>query len=228
MGAPDAGVSIAELAVAIMILGIVTALVAGFYSSTIKTIGVASALRTNTAMASNAMNELSRVIRAGTENPLRDRELPDPAFVSATAESLVIYAYVNLQSSDQNPVMIRFRIDGDRRLIEEKWAATKDSHGYWRFPSLSARPEPLPTTRRVVASALAPVAPGVPALFSYVDVSGAVIPLPAAGLSVAAIRTVAAVSLTVSIQGSASDAGSRVMLENTVGIPNLGLNRRLG
>lgn len=228
LGAADAGLSIAELAVAIMILGVISALVMGFFASTIKTVGVASALRTNTGMAANAMNELSRVIRAGTENPIRNVELPDPVFVSATAESLVLYAYVNLQSSDQTPVMVRFRIDGERRLIEEKWAATRDTYGYWGFPSLSVRPEPVPISKRVIASALAPATSGVPALFSYIDAAGDVIPLPTSGLSVDAIRSVAAVALTVSIQGSAADADSRVVLENTVGIPNLGINRSLG
>jgi type II secretory pathway pseudopilin PulG len=219
-----------ELLVVILIMGIVTAMIASFYSSTMKTVHIASALRTNTAMASNAMNELARTIRAGTENPLRNQALPAPVFVVAQPNTVVLYAYVNLRSSDQTPVMVRFSVDAERRLIEEKWPAVLDAYGYWAFPAVSqatGKPTQAPASSRVLASAVALPGNGVAPLFTYEDVAGDPVTMTSAGVSSSVIPDVAAVRVSVAIQGSTADAAARVVLENTVGIPNLGVNRSL-
>jgi hypothetical protein len=226
----DAGISMSELIVGMFVLTIVTAMIASFYVSTMRTVTVSSALTTNTQMASNGMNELARVIRAGTTNPRASAELPTPAFVKATSRSIVMHAFVNLRSSEQTPVLVEFSVDAAGRLIERTWNATSHADGYWTFPTMEKLAESPPTatapsSTRVLASSVAPTATGGAQLFRYVAADGSEISLPSAGLGEDARRSVAAVTVTLVIQGATDDSRSRVTLQNTVGIPNLGLTR---
>ncbi len=216
----DTGASLVEIVVGIFILGIVTALIAGLFSSTMQVVTVSSALDTNTRMASNGMNEMSRIVRAGTPYPVAGAIEPEPAFALVKNEEFTIYAYVNLANSDQRPVKVNFSIvNGD--LIETTWTSQLQSGGYYTFPSTTS-------TRRVLASSVVPKASGSPYIFTYLDANGASITVPTTttGLTGAdALRNVAAVKITLTIQGSSTDTRSRVTLVNTVGIPNLGQNR---
>jgi type II secretory pathway pseudopilin PulG len=219
-GSSDAGISLIELLVGMLVLSIVSVLIVSLYTSTLKTVTVASELNTNTSQASNGMNELARIIRAGTANPVRGQTVPNPAFVVAQKDVLLMYAYVNLASSEQTPVMVRFHVDGDRRLIESTWPATSLGEGYWRFPDPA---DSRPSTTRVLASGVTDTA----SLFSYQRANGSVFTVPSSGLSLADRRLVAAVTVQLRIQGDAGDTSSRVTLRNTVGVPNLGIARSL-
>lgn len=212
----DEGISLIELIVGILVLSIVTALIASFYISTVQVISVSSALETNTRMASNGMNEMSRIVRAGTPYPVAGAIEPKPAFAEVTSRAFTIYAYVNLTNSDQRPVKVRFSVSNGR-LVETTWRSTL-SNGYYVFTGAP--------TERVLASSVVTDVPGKPALFSYVDANGAAISVPTAGLTDEdALRSVNSVTITLVIQGSATDTRSRVTLVNTVGVPNLGQNR---
>ncbi len=218
----DDGFSLVELLVSITLLALIVSMVAGLYVSSMKTIGFAKSLTQNSKFAANAMNEISRVIRAGTANPVAGVSLSDPAFVSATNEELTIYAYVNLNSAAEQPVMIQLRLNSLRQLIENRWPATAISTG-WTFPDPASTP---PSSTRMLAATVAPNSAGQPQLFSYLRSDGTPLTVPTVGaLSAADRRTIASVMVTLTVQASMTDSTNPVTLENTVGIPNLGLTR---
>ncbi|WBM81191.1 prepilin-type N-terminal cleavage/methylation domain-containing protein [Cryobacterium breve] len=171
----DSGLGLTELVVAMALLGIIAAIVFGLYLSATRTISQARSLLSNTREASNGMNEISRVIRAATENPVSGVAVNDPAFTSTaaapiTGESVTLYAYVNLTSSSQQPVKIRLALDSSRRLVETVWPATVLSPGFYGFTST------VPTSTRIMAGTVAPQAASGPSLFTYLLSDGSVLP----------------------------------------------------
>jgi type II secretory pathway pseudopilin PulG len=218
LGARDAGISLVELLISMLLLGVVMTMVSGLYMSASSTLRQAQALTGNTRQASNAMNEVSRVIRAATENPVSGQPLNDPALEQATPEALTLYAYVNLGMSTQQPLKIQLALDANRRLVETRWASTVSSGGYFTFSST-------PFSTRIIAET---VAPSGTALFSYRD--GAGVPmLGAAGLGTLGTsierRSVSSIAVSLTLQASVTDDRSAVTLQNTVGMPNVTLGR---
>jgi type II secretory pathway pseudopilin PulG len=221
-GRRDGGITLVELLVSMTLLGIVITVVFGLYLSTMRTSDATKNLSNNTKSASNGMNEVARVIRAATDNPVAGNQLNDPAFVAITAESVVVYAYINLDSSAQTPVMIRLSLDANRRLIESRWPSTALSDGNWTFPL----PTTTPASTRVLANTVSPHVTGSPWLFTYLLADGTALVLPATGAPTAdQLRTIAAVQVTLTVQASLTDATRSVTLLNTVGVPNLALYR---
>jgi prepilin-type N-terminal cleavage/methylation domain-containing protein len=226
----EGGFTLAELSVAILIFGILLTIVSSLYVGTIKGINVAQNVNTNTRQASDMMNEATRMIRAATNNPLPSTgsvlTQPAPAFVSATNESVVIYAYVNLTGSAQQPIMVQFSVNSSRQLIESLWPSTPLTGGYWQFPALTSAP----STVRTLGSVVAPNSGTSTWLFTYLDVNNNPIAtsntgLPTGAVAGALLNTIAAVQITITAQTSLTDATNAVTLENTVGLPNLQLSR---
>jgi type II secretory pathway pseudopilin PulG len=217
----DEGISLVELIVGILVLGIVSALIAGLFTSTMQVVTVSSALDRNTRMASNGMNEMSRIVRAGTPYPVAGAIEPLPAFALVKNEEFTIYAYVNLANSDQKPVKVKFSVENGS-LVETTWKSTLQSNGYYTFGTSASM------TRTLASSVVLPKASGSPYIFTYLDANGTPIAVPNTLQGLVgddALRGVAAVTVTLTIQGSSTDTRSRVTLVNTVGIPNLGQNR---
>jgi type II secretory pathway pseudopilin PulG len=213
----ERGIGLVELLVSVVLLAIIAVMVSGLYISTTRTVSQARTLTANTREASNGMNEVARVIRAGTENPVQSQPLNDPALVAASSESVTLYAYVNLASSTQQPVKIQLSLDGSRRLVETTWASTVISPGYYGFNTT-------PISNRIMAGTVAPRVSGQPYLFTYVKANGAELE-GGSGLSEADRRLIASIKVTLTLQGSSTDSRSAVTLQNTVGMPNLGLAR---
>jgi prepilin-type N-terminal cleavage/methylation domain-containing protein len=220
----DRGMSLVELLVSIMITGVLGVVVTSLYVSTVTTTAEVSSVTLNTRQAANGMNEIARVIRAATENPVQGQPLSDAAFVSTVAaplgaESLTVYAYVNLSSAAEVPVKIRFDLDDERRLVETQWASTPLTGGYFSFQST-------PLSTRILASTVAPASPGQPALFRYLLADGTeLVPPPTGTLTTAQLRSIVSVHVTLTMQETLTDSRAAVTLENTVGIPNLALSR---
>lgn len=214
----ERGVTLIELLVAMVIFGILLTVVSGLYISAMNTVSLTRGLTDNTKVVSNAMNAVSRSIRAATENPVAGQTLPDSAFVSAKDDEVVLYAYINLTSSEEQPVMIRYRIDRTSgALTESRWPATQLSNGNWKFPALTVTPD----YTRTVAVTISPYTSGDHP-FTYLSKNGTVIAAPASGLSLDNRRLVASVRITLTVQSSLTDSANPVTLQNTVGIPNLG------
>ncbi|HEY4267022.1 MAG TPA: prepilin-type N-terminal cleavage/methylation domain-containing protein [Galbitalea sp.] len=215
---PDAGITLIELIVAMGILTVLSTIVIGTYASTVKVIGTASEVNVNSKEASNAMNEGARQIRAATSNPVSGSAANDPAVVDATNESVVLYTYVNLQSTTtQLPEQVRLRVDPTtRQFKEDMWAGTQSSAGFWTFPLPSTPPK----STRILAGYVASPTGTNPWTFTYMAGATA-LPVPATGFTLAQRNSITAIQLTLTVETNITTASQSVTLQNTVGMPNL-------
>ncbi|MFC5928109.1 type II secretion system protein [Cryobacterium melibiosiphilum] len=213
----EQGLSLVELLVAMLVLGILAAIVSGLYVSSMRSVSHAEVLTANTRSVSNGMNEMARVIRAATDNPVSGVVLSAPALEAAGAESVTFYAYVNLGTpvATQPPVKVRLNLDANRRLVETKFAAVTLTPGFYGFSAT-------PVSRRILTEAIAPA--GTPSLFRYLQADGTTIVPAATGLTLAERRLVTAVQVSVTVTNGSTDARTWVTLQNTVGMPNVGLS----
>ena len=161
----EQGLSLVELLVSMLVLGIVTAMVTGLYVSTMRSVSYAQNLSANTRSVGNGMNEMSRVIRAATDNPVSGVTLSAPALEIAKDESVTFYAYVNLGTplATQPPIKVQLSLDTSRRLVETTYAAVPLAAGYYSFSST-------PESSRLLTETIAPA--GTPSLFSYLKSDG--------------------------------------------------------
>lgn len=210
----EAGLSLAELLVAITIFGMMMVIVSGVFISFTKATSSAKTMDANVRQVSNGMNELTRIIRAGTNNPVQNSSTPDPAFVAAGRESLTINAFVNFTDTTERPVQVTFSIDSSRRLVEKTQQATSAGNGYWLFNGT--------ISSRIIATAVASQSGSDPYLFTYIDGTGAaMVPDSTGALTLAQRNTIASVQVSLKVKASATSPDSGVTLQNTVGIPNL-------
>ncbi|GAB2979892.1 PulJ/GspJ family protein [Frigoribacterium salinisoli] len=208
----DDGISLAELLVAMMVFAILMAITGGFMVSAMRASTQARAIDESTRTATNAMTAMTRNLRAATDNPVKDVNLPAPAFETLLGSEVVFYAYVNLASSDATPVKVRYWLDG-RSLKESTTQSRRTVAGFFLFTGT--------TTTRTVATS---VVTGTN-LFAPVGATGADLPL-ATLTTEAALRQVAAVRVRVQV-GDSATSPTATTLVNTVGLPNLDLARTL-
>lgn len=232
----ESGFTLVELLVAIVVLAILLTIVGSLFLTSVRTVSASEATGQATGTASNAINELSRVIRSGTPNAVVGQLLPDPPFVAATTESLTMYSYVDSYtgpgSTQVRPLLVQFSLDGARRLVEKRWVPSTSDPGYFVFPTPVSNPTTTPVYSAPTRSALTiagPIAatPSSPAgsapLFSYLDADGNTLTPSATGLTSTQLGEVARVLVTIRVAGAASSTRPTVVLQNTVRIPNLGL-----
>lgn len=229
----DEGITLIELLVAVVLLGVFLTVISGLYVSAMKTVALGRELTGSSKQVSTAMLETSRVIRAATENPLPAGG-SDPAFVVAKDNEILLYAYINLASSLEQPVMIRLRVDtATGNYIESRWPAQALTNGKWKFdinPCFSPGVPvgcAAPTTYRTIAATVAPYVSGDP-VFRYLQADGSCVPVSAtvstcaSNLTDVQRRLVASVRVTLTLQPTLTDNSNPVTVINTVGIPNLG------
>jgi prepilin-type N-terminal cleavage/methylation domain-containing protein len=220
----DAGVTLVELMVAMLVFGILSAIVVSLYTAANKSVLSTSNNDQNTQAAGNAMAELTRVIRGATTNPVTGGS-ETPAFPTiegtltpATSNSLLLYSYVDSSALTPTPYLVQFTIDGTTGQLDEKrWAATTDSTGLFSFPAITTTPSFTRTfPGKITSTAAAP-------LFSYLDNSN---PTPVVlGGTVASgdLDNIAAVTVTIVSQSSTNSTIKPATLQNTVGLPNVTL-----
>lgn len=199
----DAGVSLAELLVAMMVFAVLLSLTGGFMISAYRSNQTNDSVDRSTRSAATAMREMTRMIRAASDYKTTGGASAS-AFVSTGADELTLVAYVNLKDSLEKPVRVQFRVEGTK-LVERRWAgrqSTTDST-LFTFPEL--------TSTVVVAEPVLPVASGGPVLFSYLRADRT--PAGADPTTIGAVR----VQLQV---GTSSDGGDSTLLVNTVGVNN--------
>ncbi|MBO1740300.1 type II secretion system protein [Leifsonia sp. TF02-11] len=222
----ERGITLVELIVAIGLLGIFVTILSSLYISSIQAMAVGRDVHGNTAQASNAINEITRVIRAGTDNPVQGQSLNNPAFEVAMADRIRIYAYINLNGSSELPVMIELSVSNGN-LIEKRWAASQNAAGYWLFPASTTTP----TSTRTIASYVVPnTVGGGTQLFTFIQTNNTAITIPTGPNGITdptTLRSIAAVQVALTVRSSATDASQQVTVTNTVGIPNLGLARTM-
>lgn len=221
----DAGVSIIELIVAMFLLAILMTIVMKGFTAFSTNFTEERAAADSSRVAATGMNELTRVIRAGTELAQQGVVLDRPVFSEIKPNGMTLAAYFDTNSLDPAPVKIRFSINASGELVETRWKGKRLANGDWTF-------EPTEYYTKTVARKIVPPASGKP-LFSYVIADGAdagvdddILVLSAAGSTDASVlRSVKAVQVTMNVQADPTARANPVQLRNRVGIPNLGVSR---
>lgn len=227
----QSGLTLAEMLVTMMVLSLLMVMVVSLVTSVTRTFTRERSATDSTRSASIAMKEISRVIRAGTV--IRVSNAPStPVFLSATAESVVLRSFLDTDSASPKPIVVRFELSGTRDLVEKRWNANPTSGPFWTFTSLPAAPYQAtasywtnPAYVRTIARGIMTTAASGVTLLRYYDKDGNEL-VPAAGsLSDTQLLAVAAVKVSVCTQADKTGRSAPVTLENTVGIPNLGISR---
>lgn len=215
-GRREEGLTLIELLVAMGVFGVLLTLVVSMFVSSARSFSDQSGALENSRMASTSMNEVTRVIRAGTEIPVFSNPVNEPVFTYAGAEQIIMHSFIDAgTSSDPPPVRVRFARNASNELVETRWSAYHVHTTYWAFASTS-------TYSRTVARSLVPASAGSP-LFRYYDKDGgALTPPPGGTLTTAQIRNIASVRVSMRVQADAGGRVQPVQIENMVGLPNLG------
>lgn len=205
----DEGLSLIELIVAMGVLSIVLIIVSNLFVTVSATTRAANTARSAVGQASNAMDELSRVIRMGSPNAVAGSPTSDPAVVAGTATSLTVLAYVDTSATTPVPTQVAFAVTSG--ALAETRTASAASGSFSVFTGA--------VTNRTVASGLTSVA------FAYAASDGTPItPDPVSGLSLAQRTAVASVTVTV----TAPNGTDPIVLTNTVLLTNVALNNGSG
>jgi hypothetical protein len=179
-------------------------------------------------VAAVGMNEMTRVIRAGTEVPVAGgAQLP--VFVEAFDDKVTMYAYIETTSLNPSPTKIQFAIDPvTKELVETRWASSPVSGSPGTF-TFAATAE----SSRTIARKIIDASDGTP-LFTYLAVVtdpsdpafGTAQPLDATGgVGSAELPTISVVQIALNVQADETARANPVMLKNRVGVPNLGISR---
>jgi type II secretory pathway pseudopilin PulG len=215
----ERGITLAELIVAMSLSLVVLTIAGSFLVASQKASVTAGSVSQNTRAASVAMNEMGRVLRAATDNPVPTGDDSQYAFQYASATSVRFFAYVNLDSTLSQPVQVQLTLDpATKRLTETKWAGTAVSGNlsYYTFPlaggsTLSAAP----TSRRTLASSVTNSA-----AFTFQDASGNVLGSSTSPVATTDLPNIRTVTVTVSVGASSTDPNT-VTLTNTASMPNI-------
>ena len=175
----DAGLSLTELLVAMMISSMVLVMVGAMFINVAEVTTNSNATTTRSSDAANIMDEVSRVIRTASNNAVSTSVQSDPAIVSATATALTLYSYIDASPANPAPTKVTFRFDAQNRMVEDRVAATVSAN-YWVFTGTA-------TTRTLGG----PVTTA--GTFTYLDSTGAVLPIATGGLTLAQRALVASV-----------------------------------
>lgn len=218
-GRGDDGMTLIELVVAMGIFGILLTLVVSMFVSSSRSFSDQSGALDNSRMASTSMNEVTRIIRAGTEIPRPNSADNRPVFTHAGAEKIDMHSFIDAGNSvDPAPVRVELQRNANNELVETRWEGYHDVPAYWEFRSTS-------NYARTIARSLMPADTSAP-LFRYYDKNGAILTPPAGGtLTLAQRRNIASVRVSMQVQADASGRVEPVQIQNMVGLPNLGVAR---
>lgn len=207
----DVGITLVELIVAMMILGIVLAVTSGTVLSLTRATSTARTVDVNVRESSNGMNALAQTVRSAVD--LQQPSAPDrPAFQAASTEMFTVSTSVNFADTQTKPVLVTYDLDTGRKLREVRTQAVRLGTSYWQFTGTSA-------TRLLTAPVAAPSAKP---LFAYLDKNKVVLTPGSTGrLDDAQLRRVAFVQVTLAIKSTTNGADNGVTLVNTIGTPNL-------
>jgi prepilin-type N-terminal cleavage/methylation domain-containing protein len=233
----ESGFSLAELLVAIVILGFLLAMSGTILAFTGNAIQITQGTAQGAGTASNIMDELSNVIRSGTAQPVINQLTANPPFLVATNESLTMYSYVDSYTSATNttvrPQIVQFTLSTTgpgplRQLIEKRWLPTATNGTYFTFPTLAQLATTTPNWQRNFGGPLLTTPSGGSPLFVYLTANCTVPSNPSTCTAVsnpttATFSTIASIEVTVRVAGAAKAARPNVVLQNIVNIPNIAL-----
>lgn len=210
-----------ELVTVMALLGVVLVIVITVFTGFTHAFTQDRSVTTSARTANIGMNEVTRVVRSGTENPISGSTLNDPVFEFAGKEKVILYAYLDTDSASPKPVKVQFSINASRELVETRWTSYVVSSGYFAFNTTAA-------TTRTVARKIVAQSSSDPFLFTFYKADGTTVLTPSsssASLTLAERRQIVAVKVFMKVQADPTARGEPVTMQNTVGIPNLGVSR---
>ena len=215
LGSDQRGTTLAELLVAMALTAIVATLVVSIVATASRTLSSQALAATNSETAALAMRELTRVIRSGAPIRLTGSTTPTPIVSAAGPTSLTVTSYVDSVVDSSVPVRVLFAVT-DGTLTEQRFTVTPVGDAF----SIATTGNATRTLARgLTTTAAAP-------LFTFYDAAGAIIPIPTGGtLPETDLPRIAAVRITLAVQRDDSLRATSVALDNTVGLPNLGIAR---
>lgn len=213
----DAGLSLPELLVTMMLMSMITVLMVATISGFARSFTQDRSASDSTMVAAAGMKEVTRVVRSGTQLRLAGGGSANaPMFIDARPNTLTMYAFIDTNAASPRPIKVRFAIDAQRRLIETRWSVTNTA-APWTFPTMSS-----PSSSRPVARFI-PTTAGP--LFEYLDQNNVPMAVPAGGFSTTQIEQIAAVRVSLTVQADLTERAAPVTVQNAVGIPNRGISR---
>jgi len=215
----DAGLTLAEMMVVMMLMGLLSALVLTFVTTVERQMTNSKITNENTNQASAATNEVTKLLRGAVNLKVKGQPVDAPAFVEAGPTSMTFYTVVDTDPTTTPPMLVRLEVTADGSLVEKRWLADPHSADpYWTFPSTAQTPD----STRTIAHAMTARPGSGKTLFTYLayDTHGNQVAIAAAGsLSSTQRATVGAVRLDAQVQ-----TGTRVepsVITTVVGLRNL-------
>jgi len=205
----EAGLSLTELLVTIMLTAIVMTMVGSMFINVARITSNSNVTTTKSSTAANLMDAVSKVIRTASNIPVAGSDVPNPAIVAGTSSTLTLYSYVDTNSNAPEPTKVGYRVDAKGNLVEDRWKGSS-AGGNSTFVSTA-------TSRVLGGPILTPS--GSQALFTYIDSAGNVADTSTDFESVASIR------VTIGIANQLTTGSDPILLINTIGMPNLKLAR---
>ena len=206
-GPSDSGLTLAELMVTLVLMGIVGTLMLSATVMVSRTVTNTQASGDSLDIARIGMNRMAHSIRAGIEI-VRSGQANQPAIDTMGANTLTMYS-----SLGPNPTKITYAIDANRNLTETVVAAGGTSP-YWTF---TGTPKTTIIAYKIPTSA--------PNLFTYLDANGTVL-VSQSATDDATTGLVKQIQLNLQCDANPGKGVGPVTLTNTVVLPNLGVAKR--
>jgi len=223
----DAGVTLIELLVAVVFGGIIIAITLSFFTSVMRYSKQSVDTRMSTADAGNVSNVISTSIRSSVGYAKSGSDtLQTPVMPGSGGQTIVLvsftdaYADLGASETDAAPYLIRYSVDGQRRMVEERWELSYNSQGFLMLPYLAdGKTLPAPDRSRLLGD----VVMNTPSeqLFTYYSGQCGEDELADVTTSAAAREKVAFIRFHLRIQSF--DSQQTVDLDSTIGLPNRGI-----
>lgn len=214
----DAGLSMSELLVAAILTSLLLIMVGTMFIQTTKLVSAAGQTRTSNGTASTMSNGITSVLRTATTIPKSGSEIPTPAIVSGTRNSLSILAYSETDPSNPTPTKVTFSIvtlPSGLLELQKSVCTGVLSGGFWTFTGC---------TSTVVQKLGVGILNGTgDTLFAYRTGSGDPIVIGNTPLTAAQRESVGSIVVTVKVRAPDS-TNDPVVITSTVVLRNLGLD----
>lgn len=216
--------SLIELLVTMLLLGMILLMASNMYISVARTTSSTQAVNEGTRVAANAMNEVNRVVRFAINNPVSGTT-PQPAFSTAKTTEMVLFSLVDVDGLSSvtarplKPTMAKFSLEADGNVYERRWNPNPSGQ-FWNFgtvPPLNSTA----TTSRVLGGKFLATGTGT-ALFRYYTSDGTeLVPTGTSSLSLADRQKIATVVVTMNAVPLVGPGDHPVIVTNKIGMLNL-------
>jgi prepilin-type N-terminal cleavage/methylation domain-containing protein len=213
-GGRDRGLTLVELSVSMMIMGLLAASTMALYLGSMRTAAGTQARLEEINDGRIAVSAMSRSLRTAIlPSQLFDASSEETSsFIEATPLSMRFYANINNPDNSVGPSRVTYTVSAEGELVESMQRPNQpvlNNKYVYCDPNSAA----CAVSRKVLARGLDPTVP----IFAYYDALG--VPLPGAALTQEQMETIDAVDLSVTVQQHGSGGGGSTYV-NRIALPN--------